>query len=387
MRQQGLFRRTGRDVFFFRYKDASGIWRTKSTGTDNRAEATAFKTKFDEHNAAGTLPTKAADRTVAQACTLWCQQHILNSMKARANERSSLRILLRAPFASKKLKTLKLDDLKNYQAERSRTVGPRPINIELAILIRVLKEGNLWTRSFSEHYKRLAEPESDIGRALTDAELARLDTVASSNDAWMVGYNAEVLAVNTGMRGGEIKVLRLGNIDLERRRIIVRRDGTKSDAGARLVELNNFAMAAAARLYQRAEVLGASAPDHYLLPADLSRHTKACDPLRGGTGFDVTRHQVSWSGAWRNLCKAAGLSRIRFHDLRHTFISTMGENGVPLQVVSAMVGHMSPRMTRHYTHISNNAARKAVEMLEQKRSDFGANFGAALERQDHKLLN
>jgi integrase len=254
--------------------------------------------------------------------------------------------------------------------------------------VGLLKEANLWTRSFSQHYKRLAEPESDIGRALTNAELACLDSVASSNDAWMVAHNAELLATNTGMRGGEIKALRLGNVDLERRRIIVRREGTKSDAGARLVELNSFALMAVARLYQRAEVLGASAPDHYLLPANLSKHTKTSDPLRDGAGFDVTRHQVSWAGAWRNLCKAAGLSGVRFHDLRHTFISTMGENGVPLQVVSAMVGHMSPRMTRHYTHISNNATRKAVEMLEQqKRSDFGANFGATPERPDHKLLN
>ena len=93
----------------------------------------------------------------------------------------------------------------------------------------LLKEANLWTRSFSQHYKRLAEPESDIGRALTNAELACLDSVASSNDAWMVAHNAELLATNTGMRGGEIKALRLGNVDLERRRIIVRREGTKSD--------------------------------------------------------------------------------------------------------------------------------------------------------------
>jgi integrase len=386
MRQQGLFRRGDRAVFFFKFKDASGAWRTKSTGADDREEAKQFKQRFDEANAAGMLPTKAADRSVAQACTLWVEQHVLNGVKARANERSSLRILLRAPFANKKVRAVTLNDIKNYQAERSKTVGPRPINIELAILIKVLKEANLWTRAF-QHYKRLAEPEPDIGRALTGVELARLDAAASSRDKWMVAYNAEVLAVNTGMRGGEIKRLRLGNVDLEQRRITVTRKGTKSNAGARLVELNTFAFAAVARLYQRAELLGASSPDHYLLPAGLGRHTKACDPLRGGKGFDVTCHQVSWTGAWRNLRKAAGLDTVRFHDLRHTFISTMGENGVPLQVVSAMVGHMSPRITRHYTHISNDAARRAVELLEQKSRHFGANFGATAEQRDHKLLN
>ena len=59
---------------------------------------------------------------------------------------------------------------------------------------------------------------------------------------------------------------------------------------------------------------------------------------------------------------------VRFHDLRHTFITLMGERGVPLPVVKAMVGHMSDRMIRHYTHISNRAAREAVELLNFGRS-------------------
>lgn len=41
--------------------------------------------------------------------------------------------------------------------------------------------------------------------------------------------------------------------------------------------------------------------------------------------------------------------------------------GNALQVVGAMVGHMSPAMVRYYTHISGNAARQAVEMLEKTR--------------------
>jgi site-specific recombinase XerD len=62
------------------------------------------------------------------------------------------------------------------------------------------------------------------------------------------------------------------------------------------------------------------------------------------------------------------LQTLRFHDLRHSFITLMGEQGVPLQVVQAMVGHMSAHMVRYYTHISNRAARDAVELLD-KQSD------------------
>lgn len=148
------------------------------------------------------------------------------------------------------------------------------------------------------------------------------------------------------------------------------------------MELNQAASEAVTKLYVRAQLLGAREPEHYLLPADLSRHTKDTDPLKGSRGFDPTRHQMSWRSAWRGLRKAARdylvekarrgnrdlspeerdalevFRRIRFHDLRHSFITLMGERGVPLPVVQAMVGHMSARMVRHYAHISNRLLAK-----------------------------
>jgi site-specific recombinase XerD len=71
--------------------------------------------------------------------------------------------------------------------------------------------------------------------------------------------------------------------------------------------------------------------------------------------------------------------------MRHTFISMMGERGVPLQVVQAMVGHMSSAMVKHYTHISTNAARAAVEMLDKIHQQ--PHFVDAQEEPSPKLLN
>jgi len=97
---------------------------------------------------------------------------------------------------------------------------------------------------------------------------------------------------------------------------------------------------------------------------------------------------MSWNTAWRSLRRAVVaailgrakqenreltreerhnvkvLQKLRFQDLRHTFITLMAERGVPLPVVQAMVGHMSQTMVRYYTHISNKAARQAVELLD-----------------------
>jgi integrase len=118
-------------------------------------------------------------------------------------------------------------------------------------------------------------------------------------------------------------------------------------------------------LVKRANLLNAVAPGHYLLPADLSKHTKKADPLRGGTGFDPTRHQMTWNSAWESLKKAAGLPDFRFHDLRHTHITQAVESGVPIEVVMAQVGHLSADMTRYYTHLGTSAKHSAVAAVQR----------------------
>jgi integrase len=368
-RRDGLYKRSG--VFGFRYKDKQGHWREKSTGETVRGAATLAKTRFLDNVAHDTLPTEKAEWTIAQAAIRWVAQHAarLNSDKNRRNEQSFLRQLIRR-VGTKKLKAVDLDTLKDYQSSRRKEVRERAINVELQILVSVLKEANLWTRPLAEHYRRLKEPESEVGRALTIQELDRLEATAKTNEAWDVAYCAEILAANTGLRGGEIKKLRMGMVDLENKRIRITRASTKTSAGARSVELNQAATQAVRKLYWRAQSLGSNDSEHYLLPADLSRHTKDSDPLKGGRGFDPTRHQMSWDTAWCNLRKAAGFDNLRFHSLRHTFITMMAERGTPLAVTQAMVGHMSNAITRHYTHISQNAARQAVEKLDRIRPGF-----------------
>src|ERR1035441_10050897 len=385
--RDGLYRR-GR-VFAFRYPAADGLWKEKFTGKRVRSEARKFRDDFLAKLHAGDLPNEKAEQTVERAGTRWVEQHAarLGSDKAKRNEKSLLKQLIQR-LGPRKLRTLTLDDLKDYQQTRREQVRERAINLELRILENVLKEANLW-RAIGQHYKPLREPESEVGQALTVGQLELLEKTAATKDAWLVAYCAEVLAANTGLRGGEIKRLQLGAVDLENRRIRIDRKATKTNAGQRLIELNHAATAAVAKLYSRAQSLGATEPDHYLLPADLSRHTAKGDPLKGKRGFNVNLGQSSWRTAWRNLREAAAravrdaatqenreltaeerktialFKGLRFHSMRHSFVTLMAERGVPLQVTMAMVGHMRAAMTRHYTHISNRAAREAVELLNK----------------------
>jgi integrase len=409
----GLYKRG--TLFCFRYKTPAGEWKEKRTGLRDFAKARTFKREFENLLATGSLPTERAAWTVEQAATRWVEQHAarLTSEKARRNERSYLRQLVRR-LGTRKLKSITLDVLKEYQRTRRLEVRERPINLELQILVSVLKEANLWL-PIAEHYRRLKEPKSEVGRALTSEQLQHLQKIAASRDDWMVAYSAAIITSNCGMRGGEVKALRMGAIDLEERRLSITRG--KSEAARRMVELNAAATAAITALYMRAQSLGARDADDYLLPADLSRHTKTTDPLKGQLGYDASRHQMSWDTAWRNLRRAAAnaiteragkegreltdeerasvkiFQTLRFHTLRHTFVTWMAEGGVPLPVLMSMVGHVSAEMSRHYTHISNTAARKAVELLDEKNPatpSFVADVVAEAEQAEttaHKLLN
>jgi hypothetical protein len=54
---------------------------------------------------------------------------------------------------------------------------------------------------------------------------------------------------------------------------------------------------------------------------------------------------------------------VGYHSLRHTFVSLCAAGGVPQSVVQSLVGHGSPAMTAHYTHIGLAAAQNAVATL------------------------
>jgi integrase len=359
----------------FRYKKPDGCWAEKSTGTKKRDESQLFVREFQQRLEEGAMPTDFADLTVAEATRQYVSERKppVLAEKTYKNECYYRDQLVRR-MGKKRLCQITHADFVAYRNDRlqgksASPVKARPVNLELHILRSVLKRANLWNR-IAPHYQALPEPRSDLGRALTHEELRRLEATAEADSRWQEVYWAEVLAANTGMRGGEIKKLRLRVIDVEKAELRILRATTKNDSGRRYIPLNPKALWAAAHLIERAHLLGANESEHYLFPEDMSRHTKIHDPLRGKSGYDPSRHQKSWDKAWRSLRKTAGFPGLRFHDLRHTFITHMAEAGVPIQVVEAMVGHMSAEMLRYYTHISTQASRQAVEKLQHQRQEF-----------------
>ena len=60
----------------------------------------------------------------------------------------------------------------------------------------------------------------------------------------------------------------------------------------------------------------------------------------------------------------AGLPKVRFHDLRHTFATMALQNGVDVKTVSSMLGHYSAGFTLDtYAHVTTDAQLKAAQTM------------------------
>ncbi|MEO6051579.1 MAG: tyrosine-type recombinase/integrase [Pyrinomonadaceae bacterium] len=85
--------------------------------------------------------------------------------------------------------------------------------------------------------------------------------------------------------------------------------------------------------------------------------------------LDPTNPMTSWRFAWRSMLNAAELQGLRFHDGRHTVITTLAEKGVADWVFQAQVGHVDPQMMKMYSHVRRKVLDEAAAALEPTRYD------------------
>lgn len=70
------------------------------------------------------------------------------------------------------------------------------------------------------------------------------------------------------------------------------------------------------------------------------------------------------SRVYKPAVRRAGLREIRFHDLRHTFVTYCAAAGVPLAKVGDWVGHSDVRITEIYRHASADSEEFALGLLD-----------------------
>ena len=261
-------------------------------------------------------------------------------------------------------------------ARKAEGVSGRTVNMEVTLIRQVLKRAKRWS-VIADEVSNLPENQNVVGKVLTLEQKLHLFRTAGSKPEWDVAYCAGVIAVNTTCRKVELLTARWSDVDLFKREISIER--SKTEAGHRLIPLNDEAMAAFARLRKRAQMVGGGAPEHFVFPA--------CE----NANFDFEHHQKTFRTAWRTLVKATAkragdsaaeeaskagtdpeaarrsamkpFTGFRFHDLRHQSITEMAEAGVPEAAMQSIAGHLSKKMLDHYSHVRLAAKRQAVEAL------------------------
>lgn len=357
--KDGLHKRRG--IWHYKLKIA-GKWKEVSTKTTDYRKARNIRQGALQAQEEGRLPTDFAKLTFERAQAMWLEERkLIVAPKTQRIDRERT-VPLKASFGGIRLCDVTSDMFRSYQANRAAKVSPRTVNLETKVLRMILRRGRLWFR-VADDFKPLPENKRGPGKALSPEQERKLFEVASSRAGWNVAYYAALLASNTTARGGELRGLRIGDVNPIERTLSIRRSSTKTDAGARVIPLNDMALWSCVRLLERAQKLGASEPNHYLFPAARFRHTKKTDPMKG-PGFDFTRPMQSWRTAWRNLTKEARIQGLRFHDLRHHCITKLAEAGVPDHTLMSIAGHVSRDMLEHYSHIRMQAKRDAVATLE-----------------------
>ena len=79
--------------------------------------------------------------------------------------------------------------------------------------------------------------------------------------------------------------------------------------------------------------------------------------------LDPGRPLSSHLPLWYLVRRQAGIEDVRIHDLRHTFASHAVLQGVPLPVVSRLLGHKQPSMTLRYAHVGDREIEAAAERI------------------------
>jgi integrase len=176
-------------------------------------------------------------------------------------------------------------------------------------------------------------------RYLSEDELARL---LSALDSYRDQHVAAIfrLLLLTGARRGEVLSMRWEDLDLGAG------VWTKPHSRTKQKERHAVPLSAAAQAVL-AELATDKDPGGFVFPAG-----------RGASGPMRTTEKP-----WRTICRAAGITGLRTHDLRHDYASRLVSAGVSLHIVGGLLGHKKPSTTARYAHLHDGALRAATEKV------------------------
>jgi site-specific recombinase XerD len=288
---------------------------------------------------------KSEEPTLSDFRARYFTQHV-SALKAstRAAQKQIWDQYIEPQLGDLRLSAISADSLSKMCAVlRERGLKPKTINNALSGLRKALESAADWEvikRSDVPRFVWLKVEEQPFDFLAFD-EADKLIAAAGEEKPWaaMIAFT-----LNTGLRLGELRALRLEDVDRAQRQVTVSRSAWKAEVAGtkgkrvRVVPLNDAAMAALAGIEGRRGFVFAD--DAKML----------------------TKEQCKWP-LWRASDKADLGRRIGWHVLRHSFASHLVMRGVSLKAVQELLGHTTLAMTMRYAHLAPNYLRGAVDAL------------------------
>ena len=231
---------------------------------------------------------------------------------------------LRKNFSKIRLCDLSPSDVRQYRDIRLKTISPATLRRELAVLSSAINHASKEWGIFVS-----TNPVTAISVPRTaNARSRRLE--ADEQNRLLSASNGElrriiIIALETGMRRGEILQIRRSHIDFILQTLLIPR--TKTDT-PRTIPLSSMAVV--------------SLKEQISISGNIT-------PIRETPLFSLLPDSLSQ--AFRRLCRRLEIQNLHFHDLRHEATSRLFEKGLNPVEVATITGHKDTRMLMRYTHL------------------------------------
>ncbi|MBI5193834.1 MAG: site-specific integrase [Nitrospirae bacterium] len=333
---RGVYKRGA--IYWIRYAGIDGRTRYESTGGTNFKDAVNLLTERKKSVQDGIQPET---KRIANYSFMELADKYIEWMTGRQKSARTKGYIigeLKQVFGSLPLRRFNTLIVEQLQTDLMvRGLKPASVNKILNVLKAMFSKAIEWEMIELETSKRVHKVENLKGegkriRFLTVEECRLLIDSCDERLKPII-----IIAVNTGMRKGEILSLKWDNVDIKHGFIML--DVTKNGE-RREVPLNDTLKNVLHGITRRLDVA-------YVFH----------DNITGKPYKEVKR-------SFASACKKAGIKDFRFHDLRHTFASHLVMSGVDLTTVSKLMGHKSLTMTLRYSHLAQSHINKAVNILD-----------------------
>lgn len=292
-------------------------------------------------------------------CDKWLEHKRATEIKPTTYDFYSdiVRLHLKAYFKDRPIHHIRTEDIDNYIAfkKREKKLSPNTVGYHVTVLRMIFKQAVIWERINRNPAKHVKKPK----RRKYEMQMLKPEEVQKLLEHVDIDYYPFFLAaVLTGLRLGELLALRWSDINWFSQQINVRRavsegiiQSPKSEKSVRRVDMAPALLEALREHKNKQKVESLFSDDNLVFPNE-----------NGGL---LDRHNV-YSRHFAPALKKAGLPLIRFHDLRHCYISFLIASGENLKYVQSQAGHASITTTLdRYGHLIPDAHNGASERLQK----------------------